>query len=119
MSIVHAAKYKQDPRSPRKSAMDLYKAAIVPLTLYASLGTPSWDYEHKCRVVIQKSGITRSRPAIKSGWKATFLLNILLPEYVNEYDLHEVISVAGRVTGLGDFRPTYGRFQIINYKKLN
>ena len=29
MSIVNAAKYRQDPRSPRKSAMDLYKAAII------------------------------------------------------------------------------------------
>ena len=28
-SIIHAAKYRQDPRSPRKSAMDLFKAGLV------------------------------------------------------------------------------------------
>src|SRR3990167_6637524 len=38
-SIIHAAKFKQDPRSPRKSAMDLFKAGIVVLTELGSLGT--------------------------------------------------------------------------------
>lgn len=28
-ATIHAAKFRQDPRSPRKSAMDLFKAAIV------------------------------------------------------------------------------------------
>jgi len=32
MACVYAAKFKQDPRSPRKSAFDLFKAGIVPLT---------------------------------------------------------------------------------------
>ena len=31
-AIIHAAKFRQDPRSPRKSAMDLYKAGVVALT---------------------------------------------------------------------------------------
>src|ERR1700733_3131287 len=30
-AICHAAKFKQDPRSPRKSAYDLFKAGIVVL----------------------------------------------------------------------------------------
>lgn len=42
-AIVNAARYRQDPRSPRKSAMDLYKAAIVPLTALASLGVQTWE----------------------------------------------------------------------------
>jgi len=37
-SVIHAAKFKQDPRSPRKSAMDLFKAGIVSLTTLAPLG---------------------------------------------------------------------------------
>src|SRR5512134_533370 len=31
-SIIAAAKFRQDPRSPRKSAMDLYKAGVIALT---------------------------------------------------------------------------------------
>src|SRR5262249_49738628 len=37
MSICNAAKFKQDPRSPRKSAYDLFKAGIAPLDELAKL----------------------------------------------------------------------------------
>ena len=49
-AIVAAAKFRQDPRSPRKSAMDLYKAGVVPLTILASTGKKAWDYEDTRRV---------------------------------------------------------------------
>lgn len=116
MAIIHAAKYKQDPRSPRKSAMDLYKAGITSLTALASLGTKEWDYEDKRRVVIQKAGINRIRPAMKNGWKATFDIMINIPEYITPTELNESIQLAGRLIGLGDFRPTYGRFVVVNFK---
>lgn len=118
MSLINAAKFKQDPRSPRKSAMDLYKAAIVVLNPLASLGIKNWDYEDKRRVVIQRAGINRIRPALKSGWKATFELMVNLPEYISPNELCEVIQMAGRLIGLGDFRPTYGRFQVIKFEVL-
>src|ERR1700704_1130886 len=37
-AIINAARWRQDPRSPRKSAMDLYRAGIIMLTTYADLG---------------------------------------------------------------------------------
>lgn len=117
-AIINAAKYRQDPRSPRKSAMDLFKAGIVSLTPLASLGVEDWDYEHKCRVTIQRNGITRIRPAIKVGWQATFVISSVLPEYIPPQLLNEVASAAGRLVGLADFRPTYGRFSIVGFKVL-
>jgi hypothetical protein len=115
MAIVNAARYRQDPRSPRKSAMDLYKAGLVVLTPMASVGTKSWDYEHKCRVVVQRNAITRTRPAMKVGWTAEWDIQVLLPEYIPPHDLNETISRAGIFCCLGDFRPTYGRFQVVTF----
>ena len=115
-SIVHAAKFRQDPRSPRKSAMDLYKAGIIPLTINASLGVSEWDYEHKCRVVIQRASINRVRPAMRKGWKATFDILVQTPEYINPQDLQDVLINAGRLVGIADFRPTYGRFNVTSFK---
>lgn len=117
-SIIMAAKYQQDPRSPRKSAMDLFKAGIVSLTNLASLGTKDWDYEDHRRVTIQRSAITRVRPAMKAGWKVEFDLQILLPEYIDQRLLNATITQAGRLVGIGDFRPTYGRFQITSFDVL-
>lgn len=117
-AIVAAAKYRQDPRSPRKSAMDLYKAGIVALTPLASLGTQEWDYLDKRRVVVQRNGINRTRPAMRAGWRAEFIFLVTLPEYISPQTLNEVIATAGRIGGLGDFRPTYGRFGVVSYSCL-
>ncbi len=118
MSLIGAAKYRQDPRSPRKSAMDIFKAAIITLTPMATLGTKSWDYEDKRRVVIQRSAITRVRPAMKAGWTAKIQLQNNLPEYISPSFLNEVIQAAGKLVGVGDFRPTYGRFQVIGFRVI-
>jgi len=114
-SVINAAKFRQDPCSPRKSAMDLFKAGIVSLTPLASLGVAGWDYEHKCRVTVQRNGITRVRPAMKVGWTVTFLFMVNLPEYIPPDVLQDVVVNAGRLVGIGDSRPTYGRFQVSHF----
>lgn len=115
-AVIGAAKFRQDPRSPRKSAMDLFKAAIVVTTPLATLGVTNWDYLDKRRVMIQRQGINRVRPAMRAGWSATFHLLVMLPEYIDQNALRETIESAGRLIGLGDFRPTFGRFGITNFE---
>jgi hypothetical protein len=117
-AIISAAKFRQDPRSPRKSAMDLFKAAIVVTTTLADLGCKDWDYLDRRRVMVQRQGINRTRPAMRAGWVVTFDLMVLLPEYVDRNALRETIESAGRLIGMGDFRPTYGRFGITSYKVM-
>ena len=117
-AIVGAGRYMQDPRSPRKSAMDLLKAAVIPLTIRADTGLREWDYIDRRRVVVQRSGITRERPALKPGWTATFEIMVNLPEYVSPAMLNELVAQAGRLCGLYDHRPTYGRFQVVHFEVL-
>lgn len=117
-AIVGAAKFQQDPRSPRKSAADLHKAAIISLTPLASLGAKDWDYLDRRRVLIQRNAITRSRPAMHEGWKATFILLVTLPEYVSPQMLNTTIQMAGKLIGLADFRPSFGRFNVVKFSVL-
>ena len=117
-SISMAAKFRQDPRSPRKSAMDLFKAGVVSLTNLASLGAQEPDYLDTRRVMVQRAGVNRTRPAMRIGWKADFELQILTPEYIDQHFLLEVISMAGRLIGVGDFRPTFGRFNVTAFRIL-
>lgn len=118
-AVIAAAKFRQDPRSPRKSAMDLVKAAVISLSPLASLGVSDWDYEHRCRVQVQRNGVTRVRPAISAGWKATVVFLVNLPEYVPPAMLHGLLTDAGRLVGVADFRPTYGRFQVTRFEVLD
>lgn len=117
-AMIFSAKYHQDPRSPRKSAMDLYKAGIVALDEMADLGVSSWDYEDKRRVTIHGAGITRVRPAMKEGWQAKFLFQVLTPEYILPNDFNLILQQAGRLIGIGDFRPTYGRFMVNHFEVI-
>lgn len=118
MALVGAAKYQQDPRSPRKSAMDLFKAGIIVLDELCSLGSKEWDYLDRRRVKVQMSAITRERPGFRAGWKATVKLQVMVPEYISPALLNSTLQTAGRLIGVGDFRPSFGRFNITKFEVL-
>lgn len=115
-SIVMASKSKQDPRSPRASAMALFKASVHVLDEQCSVGKKTWDYLDQRRVMVQRNGITRQRPALEAGWECQVTLIVQAPEYVSRDLLHEVAVNAGRFVGVGDFRPTYGRFSVVRFE---
>ena len=117
-ACVETGRSLQDPRSPRKSAKDLFNAVIFSLTELASLGVSDWDYEDKRRVVVQRNAITRVRPAMKEGWKAEFIMLVVEPSYVPPMLLQQVVSQAGRLVGLGDFRPSYGRYAVTRFEVI-
>lgn len=118
-SMVEAAKFRQDPRSPRKSAYDLANASIISLTELASLGITTWDFLHKGRVRVQRAAVTRVRPGVASGWKATFIIGILVPEYIDPAFLRDLLDKSGKLIGLADNRPSYGRFDVTHFEILN
>ena len=119
-----AAKYRQDPRSSRKSALDLFRAGVVSLTDLAPIvkadGEPadSWDYVDRRRVTVQRAGVTRERPALNAGWSATVQFMVLLPQYIDVRMLQQTLAEGGRLVGVGDFRPTFGRFSITRYEVI-
>jgi hypothetical protein len=41
---------------------------------------------------------------------------VVLPEYIDQNALREAIESAGRLIGIGDFRPTFGRFGIVKFE---
>ena len=121
-AVIHASKFRQDPRSPRKSLMDLTKAAVfvldelVPITSANGKFAKDWDYLDRRRMTVQRNSITRSRPAFHAGWKATFNLQVVLPEYIGPALLNDLIQLAGKVIGLADSRPSYGRYLVTGFK---
>jgi hypothetical protein len=117
-----AAKYRQDPRSPRKSALDLYKAGVIALTNLAPIVTSDGelakdaDYMDRRRVVVQRNAVSRVRPAFHTGWTTTVQFQINTPEYISDKDFKDVLDLAGRLVGVGDFRPTFGRFTVMRFE---
>jgi hypothetical protein len=55
--------------------------------------------------------VMRARPIIPAGWRCTHTFE-LLEDVINARDLAPVLQRAGRLVGIGDWRPTYGTYEV-------
>lgn len=119
MSIINSGKYDAHPQKPRASAFDLFKAGIVCSPDLCPLNggeVYDWDSLDQRRVVIQRSSITRSRPMMKTGWEIDLEITSLLPDLIDFNFLNKTLIRAGQLIGVGDFRPSFGRFTVTKFK---
>lgn len=66
-------------------------------------------------VVVQRARVVRIRPCFKPGWKLDFEITVL-DDQIPPNVLQEVLSLAGRTVGIGDFRPRFGRFMVTRFE---
>jgi hypothetical protein len=66
-------------------------------------------------VVVQRARVVRIRPAFKPGWRLSFEITIL-DDQVPANVVNEVLIMAGRTVGIGDFRPRFGRFMVTGFQ---
>ncbi len=59
-------------------------------------------------VKVSRASIMRCRPKFEN-WSITFSLEYD-PEVLNDHTLEAIVESAGRTTGIGDYRPRFGRF---------
>lgn len=72
----------------------------------------SGKFQYRCAVGNQKARVIRTRPMF-NAWELKF--KILYDETVFNHDtLVSIIEATGKYVGLGDFRPRFGRFEIIS-----
>lgn len=118
-ALIGAARFIADPRSTgRKMAVDLFKAALSVEGELCTLGTDEWDYLDRRRVIIQRSAVTRTRPAMWTGWRVEVGIKVGLPQYISPQMLNTAMQQAGAFVGVGDFRPSYGLFNVVHFEVL-
>lgn len=67
------------------------------------------NFRHSASVKVQQSRITRTRPQFRS-WTVD-AEGFYDPAIINLEELAEIADTAGRMIGLGDWRPRFGRFK--------
>jgi hypothetical protein len=67
------------------------------------------------RVKVQRGAVARSRLLIAPGWQSAFTLQIL-DEQLRPDVVEVVLQEAGRAVGIGDYRPRYGRFEVVSFQ---
>ena len=98
-----------------KTYKDMVNATIEIEPDKIPLGKKTFDYNHQEFVKIQRNQILRSRPAFKKGWEAEFSL-LVLDDQMQKEILKEIVEYAGKFVGIGDWRPHFGRFEIVKFK---
>lgn len=66
-------------------------------------------------VVVQRARVVRVRPCFKTGWKLDFEITVL-DDQIPANVVNEVLTLAGRTVGIGDFRPRFGRFMVTKFE---
>lgn len=98
-----------------KTYKDMINATIEVEPDKVPLGKKTFDYAHQEFVKIQRNQILRNRPAFKKGWEVEFNL-LVLDDQMPKDVLKEILVFAGRFVGIGDWRPHFGRFEVIKFK---
>jgi hypothetical protein len=62
-------------------------------------------------VKIGTSTVIRTRPIFRS-WSLKFTIDYL-PDLLNESNVIDAVTTAGRIIGLGNYTPKFGRFEIV------
>lgn len=66
-------------------------------------------------VKVQRQGIVRYRARFNS-WEVKFII-LFDEERINITTLKQILIEAGISHGIGDYRPKFGRFEVINFKE--
>lgn len=67
-------------------------------------------------VVVQRARVVRIRPTFKPGWKLAFTINVIDDEISSEI-VNDVLTLAGKAVGIGDYRPKFGRFMVSRFSE--
>lgn len=67
------------------------------------------------RVKVNRAAVARSRLLIAEGWELAFAVEVH-DEQVRPDVLRAILEEAGRAVGLGDFRPRYGRSEVVAFE---
>ena len=66
-------------------------------------------------VVRGRARVIGYRPALKEGWKLNFKI-ICIDDGLPLTVLQDILVLAGKVIGIGDFRPRFGRFMVSRFE---
>ena len=76
----------------------------------------SGDYTDRRRVVIQRNSFMKVRPRF-NNWTCAFELDID-EEICNPDEVKTWLETGGKRSGLGDYRPMFGRFEVEEFSKV-
>ena len=108
-----------------KSYKDLFQANVLvdPIEIPHNIAVPDildTDadkplYIDMRPVIVMRARVVRLRPCFKAGWELSFTIDVIDDELPFEI-LADVLTLAGKTVGIGDYRPKFGRFMVTKFE---
>lgn len=100
----------------KKTFKDIVNATLIVTPEKIYLGKKKPDKIHECFGVIQRNQVAIYRPEFLKGWTIKFALLLLDTDQLPVKTVKELLVYGGKFVGIGDWRPRYGRFEVISFK---
>lgn len=97
----------------KKTSKDAVKAGVFVKPEMIPHKIQEWEI-FTVPVVIQRSRILRSRARLNK-WELNFAMKVI-DERLTPNIVKEILVNAGKFVGIGDWRPRYGRFEVIKFE---
>ena len=114
-AMIKSATNYRIPGQGKKTFKDAFKGGIFVEPSMIKHKFPKWEVDLQS-VVIQRARIIRARPRFDK-WELEFTI-LCIDERITEQTIKDVLSDVGKFAGIGDFRPRFGRFEVIKFEKL-
>lgn len=111
-----------------KTYKDLFKATVFVTPEEIPFSMPIPDeldtdadkplYLDMRPVVVNRSRVVRIRPTFSPGWELEFTIEVIDDSIAPEL-VQDILVLAGKTCGIGDFRPKFGRFSVIKFEVQN
>jgi hypothetical protein len=101
------------PGQSRKTYKDLVLRSIVVVPDEIPLEPQEYDVD-KRSVKIQRARVFRYRPRWDE-WSLEFNIHMLDDQFDSDV-LKEILEYAGVAHGIGDYRPKFGRFEVVKFE---
>ena len=110
-----------------KSYKDLFQANVIVtpdkiphgITTPAMLDTDADKplYIDMRPVIVNRARVVRLRPTFKTGWELEFNVEVI-DDQISPEIVSDVLTLAGKTVGIGDFRPKFGRFMVTHFEEV-
>lgn len=100
----------------RKTYKDYMKAFVIIEPEEMLISPQEYELDRRW-VKVQRSRVRRCRPRFPVGWIVDFTLTVL--DDTIPFDMvKKILEYAGSYKGIGDYRPKYGRFEVVEFEKV-
>jgi len=94
----------------------IYDGPKTPDALWSHRTMDNNPFVLRASVVVNRNRIMRTRPIFRN-WSLEFTVHYLTDIFDKEQVI-ATVKTAGRIIGLSDWRPKYGRFNVVNIEEI-